>query len=68
MPAGRFLLTEGMRMQGVALNIGIATAVFFVVTLVWQGNLVSTAFSAVVFAMTYGAIQAGLVIFKGEDS
>lgn len=55
-------------MGGIGTNVAIATAVFFVVTLVWQGNLVSTAFSAVVFAMTYGAIQAGLVIFKGEDS
>lgn len=55
-------------MKGVTLNVALATVVFFVITLVWQQDVFGAAFSAVVFALTYGAIQVGLVMFRGEDS
>lgn len=52
-------------MKGIGVNIAVATAFFAVITLLWQGDVLDTVFSAVAFAMTYGAYQVAVMIFRG---
>lgn len=55
-------------MQRVAFDVLLATAVYVVVSLVWSGaeTPIGTLFSALVFAMAYGAIRVAMIIFRGQ--
>ncbi|SDC87052.1 hypothetical protein [Ruegeria marina] len=57
-------------MRRTALDIALATAVFLAVSFVWNGTAapLGTIFSALVFAMSYGAIRVGLVVFGRRDA
>lgn len=59
-------------MRGLTVNVGVATGVFFLVSAAWravEGGGVGwpTVLSAVFFALTYGAVQVGLVLLAGND-
>ncbi|WP_370401427.1 hypothetical protein [Sulfitobacter sp. JB4-11] len=55
-----------------ARNTAVATAVFFVVILIFRGDGVgsvaiwSAVFASLVFAMAYAALQVALIMFKGD--
>ncbi|MCV2890114.1 hypothetical protein [Ruegeria aquimaris] len=55
-------------MQRVALDIVLATVVYTAVSLAWSGaaSPVGTLFSALVFAMAYGAIRVAMIVFRGQ--
>ncbi|MCX7559810.1 hypothetical protein OS190_09545 [Sulfitobacter sp. F26204] len=57
-------------MRGLLINVAIATVTFFAITLAWRGtgDLTTAGFSAVVFALIYGAIQVGIVVFRGDKT
>ena len=60
-------------MSKLAINTGVASAVFFVVTLFLRGDgfggeaVMAAVFHTLVFAMMYGAIQVGIIMFKGNS-
>ena len=56
----------------IAIRVAVATVIFFVVMVFWNGAgysgeaLMVAAFNAVIFAMIYAAIAVGIAMFRGR--
>ena len=61
-------------MRGVAINVAVASAVFWLLSALWHSGslgvdaLVEHLFSTVVFAMIYAAIQVGILVFRSDET
>jgi prolipoprotein diacylglyceryltransferase len=53
-------------MKELTKNMAMATAIFFLIMLVWRQDPISAGFSAVIFAMAYAAIRVAMLIFRGD--
>ena len=60
-------------MKRIARDVAVATVVFFVLMLLWNGDgfgreaLMIAALNALIFAMIYAAIKVAIVMFRGSN-